>query len=102
MISQAMLPITRRSLASICTRNIRLASSDSSSKPSTTTTTQQETKDATEKPQKKAKTIAEQDEELRQKMGGLSGDGGESGVEYEDGQPVAMKRSVAKNMFRYI
>ncbi|KAL1303424.1 hypothetical protein AAFC00_006814 [Neodothiora populina] len=51
---------------------------------------------------KKKKTMAELDEELRQKMSGLSGDGGESGVEYEDGQPVSMKRSVKNNMFRYI
>lgn len=50
----------------------------------------------------KKKTMAELDEELRQKMSGLSGDGGESGVEYEDGQPVSMKRSVKNNMFRYI
>lgn len=40
------------------------------------------------------KTVAELDAELQQKMSGLSGDGGEAGVEYEDGQPVAMKRSV--------
>lgn len=48
------------------------------------------------------KTAAELDEELRQKMSSLAGDGGESGIEYEDGQPVAMKRSVKSNMFRYI
>ena len=42
------------------------------------------------------------DEELRLKMEGISGEGGESGVEYEDGKPVAMKRSVKENMFRYI
>ena len=47
-------------------------------------------------------SIAEQDEQLRQKMAGLSGEGGEAGVEYEDGQPVAMKRGVRNNMFRYI
>lgn len=35
-------------------------------------------------------------------MEGLSGDGGASGVEDEDGQPAAMKRSVKDNMFRYI
>lgn len=48
------------------------------------------------------KTQVQLDEELRQKMSGLSGDGGESGIEYEDGQPVAMKRNVRNNMFRYI
>lgn len=50
----------------------------------------------------KRKTQAQLDEELRQKMMGIAGDGGESGVEYEDGVPVAMKRSVKNNMFRYI
>jgi hypothetical protein len=48
------------------------------------------------------KTMAELDEEMRLKMSGLSGDGGEAGIEYEDGKPVAMKRSVKNNMFRYI
>ena len=48
------------------------------------------------------KTMAELDEELRQKMSGIAGDGGASGVEYEDGKPVAMKRGVRNNMFRYI
>lgn len=46
--------------------------------------------------------MAQKDEELRQKMSGMAGDGGEAGVEYEDGQPVAMRRSVRNNMFRYI
>lgn len=50
----------------------------------------------------KKKTMAELDEELRQKMSGIAGDGGTAGVEYEDGKPVAMKRSVKNNMFRYI
>lgn len=48
------------------------------------------------------KTIVELDEELNKKMSGLSGDGGEAGIEYEDGKPVAMKRSVKNNIFRYI
>jgi hypothetical protein len=46
--------------------------------------------------------MAQLDEELRLKMAGLAGDGGEAGVELEDGQPVSMKRSVKNNMFRYI
>ncbi|OQO05733.1 hypothetical protein B0A48_09827 [Cryoendolithus antarcticus] len=53
-------------------------------------------------PASKKKTQLQLDEELRLKMSGLSGDGGESGVEYEDGVPVSMKRSVKSNMFRYI
>ncbi|KAH6613729.1 hypothetical protein B0J18DRAFT_63158 [Chaetomium sp. MPI-SDFR-AT-0129] len=50
----------------------------------------------------KKKTLQEMDEELRLKMEGLAGDGGASGVEYENGKPVAMKRSVKENLFRYI
>ena len=52
--------------------------------------------------QKPKKTIADMDRELQQKMAGHTGDGGEAGVEYENGEPVAMKRSVKNNMFRYI
>ena len=48
------------------------------------------------------KTLADLDKELELKMKGIAGDGGESGVEYEDGVPVSMKRSVRNNMFRYI
>lgn len=50
----------------------------------------------------KPKTQAQLDKELQDRMAGLSGDGGEAGVELEGGQPVAMKRSVKNNMFRYI
>jgi hypothetical protein len=50
-----------------------------------------------EKRSSKPKTMAEIDEEMRAKMSGLSGDGGEAGIEYEDGKPVAMKRSVKNN-----
>lgn len=32
----------------------------------------------------------------------MSGDGGEAGLELEDGRPVAMKRGVRENMFRVI
>lgn len=51
---------------------------------------------------KKMKTMAELDDELRQKLENVSGEGGASGLEYENGKPVAMKRSVRNNMFRYI
>ncbi len=37
--------------------------------------------------------MAELDAEMRAKMEGLAGDGGEAGVDYEDGKPAAMKRS---------
>ena len=46
--------------------------------------------------------MAELDDELRLKLEGISGDGGEAGLELEDGMPVAMKRSVKNNMFRLI
>lgn len=46
--------------------------------------------------------MAQLDEELRLKLDGLSGDGGDAGIELEDGKPVAMKRGVRDNMFRLI
>lgn len=55
-----------------------------------------------ESPKPKKKTMAELDEELRMKMEGKSGEGGEAGLELEDGRPTAMKRGVRNNMFRLI
>lgn len=52
--------------------------------------------------EQKYESVAEQDRKLREKMEGLSGDGGEAGLELEGGQPVAMKRSIKNNMFRLI
>ncbi|OJJ88609.1 uncharacterized protein ASPGLDRAFT_116935 [Aspergillus glaucus CBS 516.65] len=52
--------------------------------------------------QTKAKSVGQSDEELREKLERMSGEGGASGIEYEDGQPNTMKRSVRNNMFRYI
>ncbi|RMY43944.1 hypothetical protein D0864_15722 [Hortaea werneckii] len=52
--------------------------------------------------QPQPKSQLQQDNELMQKMKGLAGDGGEAGVEYENGVPADMKRSVRNNMFRYI
>ena len=46
--------------------------------------------------------MLELDEELKLKLEGISGEGGASGLEYEDGKAVAMKRGVRDNMFRYI
>jgi hypothetical protein len=54
------------------------------------------------KPRDSGKTLAELDEEVRQKMAALAGEGDAAGVEYEDGKPVAMKRGVRENMFRVI
>jgi hypothetical protein len=63
---------------------------------------QEQTAKPTEEQKPKKKTQAELDQELQLKLQGLSGDGGDAGVEYEDGKPVSMKRSVKNNMFRYI
>ena len=46
--------------------------------------------------------MAELDEELRLKLEANSGEGGEAGLELENGRPVAMKRGVKDNMFRLI
>jgi hypothetical protein len=46
--------------------------------------------------------VAELDEELKLKLEDISGDGGVSGLEYENGKAVAMKRGVKDNMFRLI
>jgi hypothetical protein len=51
---------------------------------------------------KKNKTMAELDEELRLKLEGMDKEGGEAGLELEDGKPAAMKRGVRENMFRVI
>ncbi|KAF2120582.1 hypothetical protein BDV96DRAFT_683032 [Lophiotrema nucula] len=76
----------------------------SATKPTQQPTSEGEkpTESKEQQPEKKKKTQAELDKELEMKMMGLSGDGGEAGVELEDGQPVSMKRSVRNNMFRYI
>ncbi|KAH0045509.1 hypothetical protein KCU78_g205, partial [Aureobasidium melanogenum] len=88
-----------------CLRQTRLASSNpkSASTPTDAQNTQKQSTPQSQPEQpKKHKTLAELDEELRQKMAGHAGDGGDAGIEYEDGQPVSMKRSVKNNMFRYI
>ncbi|KAF4993231.1 hypothetical protein FGRMN_6595 [Fusarium graminum] len=48
------------------------------------------------------KTLAELDQELREKMEGMSGEGGGAGVEYENGKAEGLKRGVKSNMFRVI
>lgn len=58
--------------------------------------------DSQESKRKVAKSVAQSDEELRERLEQMSGEGGASGIEYEDGKPTAMKRSVRNNMFRYI
>ena len=69
-------------------QTIRLSSTTSNSEPlqTKTRTSEQKKPQDEEKPAPKKKTMAELDEELRQKMSGLAGDGGEAGVELEGGQ----------------
>ncbi|CAF9913793.1 hypothetical protein IMSHALPRED_001446 [Imshaugia aleurites] len=82
---------------------IRPASTNSKATTSENTVSDKDNlKSAAEEVPKKGKTQAELDEELRQKLEAMSGDGGAAGLELEDGQPVSMKRSVKNNMFRYI
>ncbi|CAI7647968.1 unnamed protein product [Penicillium glandicola] len=50
----------------------------------------------------KAKTVSQADAELRERLEQMSGGGGASGIEYEDGKPNAMRRGVRNNMFRLI
>ncbi|KAJ5497198.1 hypothetical protein N7463_009185 [Penicillium fimorum] len=52
--------------------------------------------------QPKVKTVSQADAELRERLEQMSGEGGASGIEYEDGKPNAMKRGVRNNMFRLI
>ena len=52
--------------------------------------------------EKKYQPMAEQDAKIREALEGISGEGGEAGLELEDGQPTSMKKSVKNNMFRYI
>ncbi|KAI9754751.1 MAG: hypothetical protein M1815_005450 [Lichina confinis] len=67
----------------------------------------QVTNDAPERPSgtdapKTASVPMPSDEEVRRRLDEMSGDGGEAGLELEDGRPVAMKRGVKANMFRVI
>jgi len=49
-----------------------------------------------------AKTVAEQDAELKSRLEAMSGEGGAAGVEYENGTAEGLKKEVKRNMFRLI
>ncbi|KAL8864222.1 MAG: hypothetical protein Q9198_010009 [Flavoplaca austrocitrina] len=82
----------------------RCASTNTRAAPDTTAKSKSDPASSEEEQNssKKKKTMAELDEELRMKMEGKSGEGGEAGLELEDGKPTAMKRGVRNNMFRLI
>lgn len=77
-------------------------SAASSDQPSQDDKSLQDNAEQAQSKQASTKTVAQADAEMMRKMAGLSGEGGEAGVEYEDGKAVAMKRSVKNNMFRLI
>jgi guanyl-specific ribonuclease Sa len=74
--------------------------SESSSAETKATASQRMQPKATAKPAAKAKTVAELDEEMRQKLEAMSG--GQAGVEYENGVAAGLKSEVKRNMFRVI
>lgn len=76
--------------------------STSANKDSVNATNEKKKDIIQEKEVKANKTMAQLDEELREKLEGRSGDGGAAGLELEGGKPVAMKRGVRENMFRLI
>lgn len=82
-------------------QTIRLSSTTSTSEPSQTKTEASEQKKPQDEdiPAPKKKTMAELDEELRQKMSGLAGDGGEAGVELEGGKVRLINRGIVSNGF---
>ncbi|EAQ84598.1 predicted protein [Chaetomium globosum CBS 148.51] len=98
----AFTPCTLRAMSSTTSIPPELTSAAGGGGTDTLPGQKQTGPSAVEPPVKKKKTQKEMDEELKQKMEGISGDGGASGVVYEDGKPVAMRRSVRENMFRYI
>jgi hypothetical protein len=77
-------------------QTVRLSSTTSNSDPSQTKAEASEQKKVQdeEKPAPKKKTMAELDEELRLKMSGLAGDGGEAGIELEGGQVCSANDNV--------
>jgi hypothetical protein len=88
---------------SLLTTNEGPTKPDHTANPETNASRKTETLSKNEgKQQSKAKTISEADAELRERLEQMSGEGGASGIEYEDGKPVAMKRGVRNNMFRVI
>ena len=102
------LTIYARAIAKLTSAPSR--SSSSSASANSVTKSSKNTDSASEssldntrpKEQSQQKTVAELDEALRKKLEGISGDGGEAGLEFENGKPVSMKRGVRDNMFRYI
>lgn len=96
----------RRSTHTTSTRALsNTTKSEPQSQPTSHTQSKQQestTKDTTKMAPHKKKTMAQLDQELREKLEGLSGEGGGAGVEYEGGKAEGLKRGVKSNMFRVI
>lgn len=96
-------PLCRTANASSHRRGLFISGTNSQSSQPQQDTQKSTSKEATatekahEAPKK---TQAQLDEELMQKLANMSGEGGEAGIEYEDGKPAAMKRGVKSQMFR--
>lgn len=87
----------------LCLSTGARTASSKAQEPKSTSVPKEETEPAQDhSPTKQRKTSAQLDEEMRQAMEGIAGDGGEAGLELEEGRPVSMKRGVRDNMFRYI
>ena len=105
MLRTPITRATRSSLASSIAASRTLATSkgaETSEKPSKDDNSLQSKAQEAQSTKKSTKTVADSDMELIRKLAGISGEGGEAGIEYEDGKPVAMKRGVRNNMFRLI
>ena len=112
-MNRTILPSTLRVAAprrSIYTTSSRALSNTTKSEPQSQPTIQTQSKqqesttakETTNMATHKKKTLAELDQELREKLEGLSGEGGGAGVEYEGGKAEGLKRGVKSNMFRVI
>ncbi|KAL6917364.1 hypothetical protein FSHL1_008794 [Fusarium sambucinum] len=97
---RATIPIRRTQ-----TTSLRAVSDTAKSQPmNQSQPTQEEATPKSDEIKKVArkKTSAELDQELREKLESLSGEGGGAGVEYEGGKAEGLKRGVKSNMFRVI
>lgn len=101
-INRSVAKSLPRLYPSVYRRSTVSKSASSSDQPSQDDKLLEENAAQAQSKQLTTKTVAQADAEMMRKMAGLSGGGGEAGVEYEDGKAVAMKRSVRNNMFRLI
>ncbi|KAL4946341.1 hypothetical protein BDV06DRAFT_136581 [Aspergillus oleicola] len=100
LLKQKPFTLPARSICS--TTRLQSSSGTGSQSPEQANDSKQQSTPEPQKPRKAAKTVAQEDEELRRRLEERSGEGGAAGLEYEDGKPQTMKRSVRNNMFRYI